>query len=123
MEAVMKIGAQKLKYELKGSVYLCFIPLLLVVMGVVGCATTKKTTTTTTKITETYPDNTSTVVISSEQQSDSVAQKSQTTATSTSVSTEAKPGHPGLISSTVHAIGWVIALPFRLIGGLIGWIF
>lgn len=119
----MKIGAQKLRYELKRSVYLCFVPLLLVVLGIVGCATAKKTTTTTTtKTTETYPNNTTTVVTSSDQQSNSVAQTSETTATSTNT-TEAKTGHPGLISSTIHAIGWVIALPFRLIGGLIGWIF
>ena len=32
-------------------------------------------------------------------------------------------GHPGLISSTVHAIGWVLALPFRLVGGLLSWIY
>ncbi len=119
----MKIGSQKLKYDFKRSVYMSLVLFLFVVIGT-GCASTKKTTeTTTTKTIETYPNNTTTVVTSNDQQGNSVSQKSETTTTSTDTATEAKPGHPGLISSTVHAIGWVIALPFRLVGGLIGWIF
>ncbi len=31
--------------------------------------------------------------------------------------------HFGILSGTVHAVGWVLALPFRLVGGLIGIIF
>jgi hypothetical protein len=41
----------------------------------------------------------------------------------TTTTTETKAGHPGILSHTVNVIGWVIALSFRFVGGLIGWIF
>jgi hypothetical protein len=121
----MQIQPQKLKYEFKRSVCTGLALFLFVVIGA-GCASTHKTTTT--KTTVTYPadegnrgylKNTTTVGTSNDQQNNPVTQKSETTTTTT----ETKAGHPGILSSTLHAIGWVIALPFRLIGGLIGWIF
>jgi len=41
----------------------------------------------------------------------------------TTTESEHEGAHFGIISGTVHAIGWVIALPFRIVGGLIGLIF
>lgn len=128
----MQIWTRKLKYEFKGSVCLGLFLFLFVVISA-GCASAHKTTkTTTTKTTITYPvkegnkgylNNATTVSISDDQQGVPVTQQSQTTTTSTDTAAETKAGHPGILSSTVHAIGWVIALPFRLVGGLIGWIF
>ena len=121
----MQIQPQKLKYEFKRSVCMGFALFLFVVIGA-GCASTHKTTTT--KTTVTYPadegnkgylKNTTTVGTSNDQQNNPVTQKSETTTTTS----ETKTGHPGILSSTLHAIGWVIALPFKLVGGLIGWIF
>ena len=124
----MQIQPQKLKYEFKRSVYMGLALFLFVVIGA-GCASTHKTTkTTTTKTTVTSPaeegnkgylKNTTTVVTSNDQQNNPVTQKSETTTTAT----ETKAEHQGILGSTLHAIGWVIALPFRLVGGLIGLIF
>ena len=120
----MQIWSQKLKYGFKNSVYLG-LAVLFVFVGL-GCASTHKTTKTETVVTQS--NNTKTneagknteTITSSDQQNKGVVNKSDKTTTTT----EARPaGHPGLISSTIHAIGWVIALPFRLVGGLIGWIF
>jgi hypothetical protein len=95
------------------SVYLGFAVCIILVGG--GCASTHKTTTTET--TTEYPHTAQ--VGAGERSNRAAVDKSETT---TAV-TETKSGHPGLLSSTVHAIGWVISLPFRLVGGLIGWIF
>ena len=124
----MQIQPQKLKYEFKRSVCRGLALFLFVVIGA-GCASTYKTTkTTTTKTTVTnsaeegnkgYLMNTTTVVTSKDQQKNPVTKESETTATTT----EKKAEHQGILGSTLHAIGWVIALPFRLVGGLIGWIF
>ncbi len=123
----MQIWPQKLKYEFKRSVCIGLALVLFAVMGV-GCASTHRTTKTTTKTTETYPaeegdkgylKNTTTVATSNNQQNNSVTKESETTTTST----ETKAEHQSILGSTLHAIGWVIALPFRLVGGLIGWIF
>ena len=120
----MQIWSQKLKNCFKNGAYLGFA-VLFVFVGL-GCASTHKTTTTETTVT--YPNNTAvegnqqtttTVLPSGDQQNRGVVEKSETTTTTT----KTPSGHPGILSSTVHAIGWVIALPFRLIGGLIGWIF
>jgi hypothetical protein len=112
----MKIKTKASKYWVIKSVYLGFA--LCVVLIGAGCASTHKTTTTET--TTAYSN--SEPVGAGEEQDRPVVQKSETTA-ATTATTETKSGHPGLVSSTVHAIGWVISLPFRLIGGLIGWIF
>jgi len=121
----MKTLSQKLKYGFKNSVYLG-LSVLFVFEGL-GCASTHKTTKTETVVSQpngavanTSGQNTvTTVTTTGNQQNSGVVDKSETTTTTT----ENKGGHPGILSSTVHAIGWVIALPFRLIGGLIGWIF
>jgi hypothetical protein len=124
----MQIYPRKLKYDFKGSVCICLALFLFVVMGA-GCASTHKTTkTTTTKTTETYPTeegnkgylkNTARASTSNNQQNNPVTRESETTTTTT----ETKAGHQSILGSTLHAIGWVIALPFRIVGGLIGWIF
>jgi hypothetical protein len=120
----MQILSQKFKYWFKNSVYLGLV--VLFVFAGLGCASTHKTTKTETVVTQSnnttdnkVGQNNETTVTSSEQQNRGVVEKSETTTTTS----ETKAGHPGILSSTVHAIGWVIALPFRLIGGLIGWIF
>jgi hypothetical protein len=121
----MQIWSQKLKYGFKNSAYLG-LAVLFVFVGL-GCASTHKTTKTETVVTQSNNtttneagQNTETTVTSNDQQNKGVVNKSDTTTTTTETKA---PGHPGILSSTVHAIGWVIALPFRLVGGLIGWIF
>ena len=110
-----------LKCCFKNGLYLSFAIIFLSVG--LGCASTRKTTTTETTVTtspsvgqEQAVRNNRGYIIN--HQDEAVVEKSETTTTTT----ETKAGHPGVISSAVHAIGWVIALPFRLIGGLIGWI-
>ena len=104
----MQTKLRKFKNGFKRSVCAGLVLFALVVMGA-GCAGTHKTTKTTTEVT------------SNEQQNNPVVQKSETT--TTTIDTETKSERGSVLGSTVHAIGWVIALPFRLIGGLIGWIF
>lgn len=118
----MKIQGKESKCWFTNSVYLG-LTMFFVLMGA-GCASMHKTTTTETTVTtspyagqEQEVGNNRGYIIG--HQDETVVEKSETTTTTT----EANPGHPGILSSTVHAIGWVIALPFRLIGGLIGWIF
>ena len=120
----MQIRMKESKDWFRNSVY-SGLTIFFVLIGA-GCASTHKTTTTETTVT--YPNNTAvegnqqtttTVLPSGDQQNRGVVEKSETTTTTT----KTPSGHPGILSSTVHAIGWVIALPFRLIGGLIGWIF
>ena len=121
----MQDRSQKLRYGVRSGVYLS-LSVLFVFVGL-GCASTHKTTKTETTVTQSKSaapneigQNNATTVTSADQQNKEVVNKSETTTTTT----ETKPaGHPGILSSTVHAIGWVIALPFRLVGGLIGWIF
>lgn len=118
----MCIWLNKLKHGFKNSAYL-FLAIIFAFAGA-GCASTHKTTTTETTVT-TSPSADQEIEVRNNEgyiirhQDAAVVEKSETT-TSTTVSNS---GHPGIISSTVHAIGWVIALPFRLLGGLIGWIF
>lgn len=121
----MKILSQKLKNCFKNGAYLS-LAVLFVFVGL-GCASTRKTTKTETVVTQLNDttanevgQNTETTVTSSDQQNRGIVNKSDTTTTTTETKAA---GHPGILSSTVHAIGWVIALPFRLVGGLIGWIF
>jgi carbohydrate-binding DOMON domain-containing protein len=116
----MDILEWRLKHGFKKAVYLNVV--LFFVFAGLGCTNTRKTTKTETiattsnsVVTSTGPQGTTSVVTTTP-----VTDKSQTITTTT----ETKPaGHQGILSSTVHAIGWVIALPFRLVGGLIGWIF
>jgi hypothetical protein len=71
-----------------------------------GCASTHKTTRTDTAVT-----------YSSEapvQDNAPVVEKSQTTTTTTDTKTE----HPGVVGSTLHAVGYVLVLPFIIVGGL-----
>ncbi len=121
----MRIESQKIKYWYKNGVYLCFTALLISIGF--GCASTHKTTTTETTVT--YPNKgviypggqqtTTTVTTSDDQQNKEVMEKSETTTTTT----ETKAEHPGVLSSTFHAIGYVISLPFIIIGGLFRIIF
>ena len=89
-------------------VLMVFLGLSLLTLPIIsGCASTHRTTTTTTVTGnsevshETMPEDTTT-----------------TTRTETTTNSETtKPSSPGLISSTFHFIGAVIAFPFKLIGG------
>jgi hypothetical protein len=79
-----------------------------------GCASIHKTTKTETTITYSNEaasnkgeeKTTMTVSTSSDQQNKGVVEKSRTTTT-----TDTKTEHPGIISSTFHAIGYVISFP------------
>ncbi len=118
----MRNWLRKFEHCFKSGVCLGLMMFLLF-MGF-GCVSTRKTTTETVvmnsndRVVNDEGQNTTTVASSDNQQNKGVVEKSETTTI-----TETRSGHPGILSSTVHAIGWVIALPFRLIGGLIGWIF
>jgi len=118
----MQIHSKRFKHWFKNGAYLGFA-VLFISVGC-GCASTHKTTTTETIVTTSPAADQEQEVRSNRgyiigHQGETVVEKSETT-TST---TETNSGHPGILSSAVHAIGWVIALPFRLVGGLIEWIF
>lgn len=120
----MQIRRQKIKYEYQGAVVIVF--LLFASMGA-GCTGAHKTTTT--KTTVTYPNKgvvyqggqqaAPMATASGDQQNKEVVEKSETTTTTT----ETKAKNPGVLSSTFHAIGYVISLPFIIVGGLLRIIF
>lgn len=84
---------------------------LLMVSVPVGCAS--RSTTTTTEERVRYPaDGTG-------QPSDTVVGRRTTTKTVTGP----RPAPRGVLSTAVHVVGELLALPFRLIGGLIRWLF
>jgi cytoskeletal protein RodZ len=76
-----------------------------------GCSSTRQTTKTET--TATSPS------AQSGNREDGVVSKSETTTTTT----QSEPESPGVLSSTFHAIGYVLALPFIIVGGLFKIIF
>ncbi len=109
----MQICSQKLEYWRACAKNAAYLGLVIVFVSLgLGCATTRKTTTTETTVTSNEPAE-----VSSDQQSET------TTTTTTETETETKAKRPGIISSTFHAIGYVIALPFIVIGGLFRIIF
>ena len=81
--------------------------LFVALMFVAGGATTGHATETTT--TETVERPSDERVVETEKE--------------TTETKESDGAHYGIISGTVHAIGWVLALPFRIVGGLIRVIF
>lgn len=81
-----------------------------------GCAT--QTTTTKTVKNETVQHSPGPTENKAEP---AVVEKQQTTETTTQTTEEGKSG--GLLSGTVHAVGQVLALPFRAVGGLISLVF
>ena len=91
-----------------------FLGLSAVLLGLtltgLSCSSTHKTTTTETTVTSSA-EEAAAVSTPVDQQ------------TSTTTTTETKAEHPGVLSSTFHAIGDVIALPFIIIGGLFRIIF
>jgi hypothetical protein len=92
-----------------------FIGLLFLLLSVVtGCAAQSAKTV-----------KTETVEYSARQDPDAaepaVVEKQVTQREETTTKTEQDSG--GLLSGTVHAAGQIIALPFRLVGGLIGLMF
>src|SRR3989338_10317406 len=112
-EVKMQNWPQKLKCWRAGAKNGAYLGLVIVFVSFgSGCATTRKTTTTETTVTSNEPAE-----VSSDQQSET------TTTTTTETETETKAKRPGIISSTFHAIGYVIALPFIVIGGLFRIIF
>lgn len=90
------------------------IALISVVSLGSGCATQSKTTKSETI--STYPE--SDVVGTEQLPGQSVVVEKERTTT-----TETKDGHGGVLSTTVHVVGEIIALPFRIVGGLISAIF
>lgn len=108
---------QRRKYQYKENVKDIAVILLLFVLifAGAGCASTHKTTKTETTVT--YPND---AVGDEREQNRGVVEKSETT---TATTTETKAGHPGIISSTVHAVGYVISLPFIFVGHLLRAIF
>ncbi|OGX05917.1 MAG: hypothetical protein A2Z88_02455 [Omnitrophica WOR_2 bacterium GWA2_47_8] len=109
---------REFKYWSKNGVYLGLI-ILFVSMGM-GCASTHKTTKTETTVTTYSPaDRENNKGYIAQQQDTPISEKSETTTTTT----EAKAEHPGILSSTLHAIGYVVSLPFIIVGGLLRMIF
>jgi hypothetical protein len=89
---------------------------LILIAGLMGCASTKTTSERTETITapaDTVPSDTEFAV------ENAGPTKQETTVTTT---TEEKR-HPGIIGSTVGVAGAVIAAPFRVVGGILGAIF
>jgi hypothetical protein len=113
----MKTESKKFRYQTS----IKHIGILLFVLMGMGCASTHKMTKTETTVT--YPNDTvaqereqkaaATILTSGEEQNRGV-EKTETTTTTT----ETKSEHPGIISSTLHAVGYVISLPFIVVGGL-----
>ena len=96
-------------------VALTFLSILLIA-GLMGCASTQTTSERTETITQpvgTVPSGTELAV------ENAGATKRETTVTTT---TEEKR-HPGIIGSTVGVAGAVVAAPFRVIGGVLGAVF
>ncbi len=105
----MQVRLKKAEVLFRNSMYLGVF-VLFVSIGI-GCASTKQTTKTET--TTTYPDQ---VKVNSTDKE--IVTQSQTTTT-----TSDKPENPGILSSTFHAIGYVLALPFIIVGGFFNMIF
>lgn len=108
---------------IKSNRFYIVLSMFFVLTGL-GCAGTHKTTKTET--TTTYPNKgviyqggqqTTTTITTSDDQK-AVAQKIETTTT-----TETKDEHRGVLGSTLHAIGYVISIPFIIIGGIFRTIF
>ena len=115
----MQILKDNLMHWLRTGVYLGSIAGFLLVGA--GCASTSKTTKTKTVVT--HPDQTTVYDNGRDTTTIVAASPNQAETETTTETTQITPSHPGIISSTVHAVGWVIALPFRLVGALFTWIF
>ena len=118
----MKSWIQKLIYCRVGFKKCIFLVLTILFFSVgLGCASTQEIKKTETIVT--YPNEAA--VNDGEQRttttvSTSAVAKNKEVVEKTS---ELKAEHPGIISSTFHAIGYVIALPFIIIGGVLRMIF
>lgn len=118
-----------IEFKFQGGNAIGIAVLSFVALGAVGCARTQKTTTTQTTVT--YPNQnqgmiyqgtqstTTRVKKSDDPQNAGVVEKSETATTTT----QTKDKEPGILSSTLHAVGYVISLPFIIIGGLFRIIF
>jgi len=117
----MLIKSQKLKYFSRNRAFL-----ILIILLITGCANTHKITRTERIVTNNnkgmiYPSGqqtTTTITTSDEQQNKKIVETSETTTT-----TETKAEQPGILGSTLHAIGYVISIPFIIIGGVLRTIF
>ena len=88
---------------------------LILVFVLIGAGCSSTTQTTKTQTTVTSPDGNS----GNSNGEDGAVSKSETTTTTT----EAPHDSPGVLSSTLHAVGYVLALPFIIVGGLLKMIF
>ena len=98
--------------KLRIGVYLGLM--ILIISSGLGCASTHKTTTTETTVTH----QNETVGAVGSIPDDHVVETSETT---TTIDKEAE--HPGIISSTLHAVGYVIVLPFKILGSVFRMLF
>lgn len=86
---------------------------LILVFVLIGAGCSSTTQTTKTETTATSPGG------NSSHGEDGAVSTSETTTTTT----ETAPESPGVLSSTLHAVGYVLALPFIIVGGLLKMIF
>ncbi len=89
----------------------------LATVALTGCSSTKTTSTVTREETVPAP---------SSSPSDAAAAKPGTVVTEkteTVTTSDSGVGCSGVLSCTFHALGWVIALPFKAVGGVIELIF
>lgn len=96
-----------------------FLALLLILGGVSGCAGGKTTTVTTTTVTR--PSQTDLSPAATAYSQGTAAPGQETTVTTTT--TEEKESSPGVVGSAFGLVGAVIALPFRVVGGVLGAVF
>ena len=101
-----------------GTVIFLKLGILIALLSVValgpGCATQSKTTTSETITT--YPESNAAGAEQPPEQSVAVEKEKTTT-------TETKDEPRGVLSTTVHVVGEIITLPFRIVGELISAIF
>lgn len=88
--------------------------LLFAVSIVTGCSTQSATTVETEKTVQYAADK-------NQRRTEPTVVERQTTRTEEKTKSESESA--GLLSGTVHVAGQVLALPFRLVGGLIGVVF
>ena len=99
-----------------------FFGLLVLAWGLTSC-TTSQTTTRTTTAANPNPDTRVVVNQSDNGTTTTVTPSTATTTTGTTTTTQEKTTttgeNPGVISTTWHALGKVLALPFRIVASLI----
>ena len=96
------------------------IAVVLCASSIAGCASTQKTTQTASETNVSYPNKT---VVTSDGQNMTVTDTKTDVQQSSASTTETKQNNPGFVVATFKAIGYVVSLPFVLLGGLLRGIF